>query len=167
VFVLSCPLAFQDASSNVEKVKFDAGQIIFRQENPADKLYIIMKGQVEVWLFDTRNGREIRVARLNEGEYFGEIGVLSRTQRTATIQAITPVECLTLDREVLKSVLAASREAYEDMNTVIEARSDDDPLKVLNGDDLSRILGRLSCLLYELLKLLMPVIPKGGSCGTI
>jgi CRP-like cAMP-binding protein len=103
-----------------------------------------MKGQVEVWLFDTRNGREIRVARLNEGEYFGEMGVLSRTRRTATIRAITPVECLTLDREALKSVLAASREAYEDMNTVIEARSAHDPLK-----------------------LLMPVIPKGGSCGTI
>ncbi len=121
-FVLSRPLAFQDASSNVEKVKFDAGQIIFRQGDPADKLYIIMKGQVEVWLFDTRNGREIRVARLNEGEYFGEIGVLSRIPRTATIQAITPVECLTLDREALKSVLAASREAYEDMDTVLRRR---------------------------------------------
>jgi hypothetical protein len=64
-------------------------------------------------------------------------------------------------------VLAASREAYEDTDTVIEARSAHDPLKVLNGDDLSRILGRLSFLYYELLKLLMPVIPKGGSCGTI
>ena len=72
--------------------------------------------------------------------------MLSQAERTATIQAITPVQCLTLDREALKSVLAASREAYEDMNTVIEARSAHYPLKVLSGDDFSRILGRLSFL---------------------
>ena len=36
--------------------------------------------------------------------------MLSQAERTATIQALTPVECLTFDSEVVKSVLAASRE---------------------------------------------------------
>jgi len=121
-FVLSRSLAFQNASSNAEQVKFVAGQIIFRQGDPADKLYIITKGQVEVLRSDKRGGREIRVAQLNEGQYFGEIGVLSQAERTATIQALTPVECLTLDREVLMSVLAASREAYQDMDAVMRRR---------------------------------------------
>ena len=121
-FVLSRSFAFQNASSNAEQVKFVAGQIIFRQGDPADKLYIITKGQVEVLRSDKRGGREIRVAQLNEGQYFGEIGVLSQAERTATIQALTPVECLTLDREVVKSVLAASREAYQDMDAVMRRR---------------------------------------------
>ena len=48
--------------------------------------------------------------------------MLSQAERTATIQALTPVECLTLDREVVKSVLAASREAYQDMDAVMRRR---------------------------------------------
>ena len=60
--VLSRSLAFQNASSNAEQVKFVAGQIIFHQGDPADKLYIITKGQVEVLSSDKSGGREIRVA---------------------------------------------------------------------------------------------------------
>ena len=66
-FVLSRSLAFQNASSNAEQVKFVAGHIIFHQGDPADKLYIITKGQVEVLRSDKRGGREIRVAQLNKG----------------------------------------------------------------------------------------------------
>ena len=42
-FVLSRPLAFQDASSRAEQVKFEAGHIISRQGEPSDKIYIITK----------------------------------------------------------------------------------------------------------------------------
>ena len=42
-FVLSRPLAFQDASSRAERVKFEAGHSIFRQGEPSDKIYMITK----------------------------------------------------------------------------------------------------------------------------
>ncbi len=159
-FVLSHPLAFQDAHANAEKVQFVADQIIFRQSDPADKLYLITRGQVDVLRWNKRNGREIHVARLKEGQYFGEIGVRGHTERTATVRAVTPVECLALNRKVVASLLAASREAYNDMdrvlrrrimelgvledtviensldadlNTVIETRMIRDQLKVLEG----------------------------------
>jgi hypothetical protein len=100
------------ATLQSENVKFTAGQIVFRQGDPADKFYIITKGQVDVLRTDKKTGQEMQVARLSEGQYFGEIGVLGRTERTATIKAVTPVECLALNREVLKELLASSSEAY-------------------------------------------------------
>ena len=78
------------ATAQSENVKFDAGQIIFRQGDPSDKFYIITKGQVDVLRMDKRSGQETQVARLAEGQYFGEIGLLGRTERTATVKAVTP-----------------------------------------------------------------------------
>lgn len=69
-----------------------------------------------------RHHKEIHVARLKEGQYFGEIGVRGHTERTATVRAVTPVECLALDRKGVASLLAASREAYNDMDRVLRRR---------------------------------------------
>src|SRR5947207_8489642 len=77
------------ATAQSENVKFAPGQIIFRQGDPADKFYIITKGQVDVLRIDKKTGKEIEVARLSPGQYFGEIGVLGRTERTATVKAVT------------------------------------------------------------------------------
>ncbi|HLQ30250.1 MAG TPA: cyclic nucleotide-binding domain-containing protein [Ktedonobacteraceae bacterium] len=156
------------ATAQSENVKFNAGQIIFRQGDPSDKFYIITKGQVDVLRMDNRTGQEMQVARLAEGQYFGEIGLLGRTERTATIKAVTEVECLALNREVFKSLMASSAEAYKDVDvvlrrrltqlgalqglavrdsvnadpdTILKTRMIRDRLKLLQADDVSRILG--------------------------
>jgi len=157
------------ATAQSENVKFAPGQIIFRQGDPADKFYIITKGQVDVLRTDKKTGQEVQVARLAEGQYFGEIGLVGRTERTATCKAVTAVECLALSREVFKELLASSSEAYKDVDvvlrrrlahlgalqglpvqdsvnadpdTVLKTRMIRERLKMLNADDISRILGR-------------------------
>ncbi len=156
------------ATAQSENVKFAPEQIIFRQGDPSDKFYIITKGQVDVLRRDKRTGQETQVARLAEGQYFGEIGLLGRTERTATVKAVTEVECLALNGEVFKSLMASSAEAYKDVDvvlrrrmvqlgalqglsvkdsvnadpdTVLKTRMIRDRLKMLQGDDISRILG--------------------------
>jgi CRP-like cAMP-binding protein len=157
------------ATAQSENVRFAPSQIIFRQGDPADKFYIISKGQVEILRTDKKTGQEMQVALLGEGQYFGEIGVLGRTERTATVKAVTAVECLALNGEVLKSLLASSSEAYKDVDvvlrrrlanigalqglaiqdsvnadpdTILKTRMIRDRLKLLDGNDISRILGR-------------------------
>jgi len=148
------------ATAQSENVKFDAGQIIFRQGDPSDKFYIITKGQVDVLRMDKRSGQETQVARLAEGQYFGEIGLLGRTERTATVKAVTEVECLALmasSAEAYKDVdlvlrrrmvqlgalqgLAVKDSVNADPDTVLKTRMIRDRLKMLQGDDVSRILG--------------------------
>jgi len=158
------------ATAQAENVKFNAGQIIFRQGDPADKFYIITQGQVDITRQIKKDGQEVPVGRLSEGMYFGEIELLGKAERSVTAKAVTVVECLTLNRDVFKSLLAASAETYKEMDvvlrrrlaqlgalqglpandtvtadqeTILKTRMIRDRLKMLQGEDVSRILGRM------------------------
>jgi len=158
------------ATAQSENETFRAGQIIFRQDDPADKFYIITKGQVDITRSIKKDSPEVPVGRLGEGQYFGEIELLGRAFRSVTAKAVGEVECLSLNREVFKSLLAASSETYKefdvvlrrrlaqlgalqgislddsanaDVNTIMKTRMIRDKLKQLQGDDVSRILGRV------------------------
>jgi CRP-like cAMP-binding protein len=158
------------ATAQSENLKFLPGQVIFRQGDPADKFYIITKGQVDILRSASKDGPEMPVGRLSEGEYFGEIELLGRTFRAVTARAVGMVECLALNREVFKSLMVASSEAYKDVDillrrrliqlgalqglavqdsvnadpdTILKTRMIRDRLKQLSGDDVSRILGEV------------------------
>lgn len=84
----------------VALLTYAPGTTIIRQGDPPDKFYIILKGEVEV--VREQSGRDARrLARLTEGNYFGEIGLLQGIPRTATVRARDEGEVLlmALDRE--------------------------------------------------------------------
>jgi len=65
-----------------------ASEVIIRQGDPADNFYVIVDGRVEVTQTDAAG--QTRLLRQEAGgEFFGEIGLLSRVPRTATVTAIT------------------------------------------------------------------------------
>lgn len=157
------------ATAQSENVRFRPGQVIFKQGDPADKFYIITKGQVDITRSIKKDSPEVPVGRLAAGQFFGEIELLGHAYRTVTARAVDEVECLTLNREVFKSLLAASSETYKEMDvilrrrlaqlgalqgvaivdtvnadadTIMKTRMIRDKLKLLQGDDVSRILGR-------------------------
>src|SRR6266849_1317177 len=157
------------ATAQSQNEKFVPGQVIFRQGDPADKFYIITKGQVDISRSAKKDGPEMSVGRLLEGQFFGEIELLGKAERAVTAKAVGPVECLTLNRNVLKEMLASSSDAYKgvdvllrrrliqlgalqglavqdtvnaDPDTVLKTRMIRDRLKMLSADDVSRILGR-------------------------
>ncbi len=157
------------ATAQSQNEKFAPGQVIFRQGDPADKFYIITRGQVDIFRSAKKDAPEMAVGRLSEGQFFGEIELLGRAERAVTAKAVSAVECLTLNRDVLKEMLASSGEAYKevdvllrrrlvqlgalqglpiqdsvnaDPDTVLKTRMIRERLKMLNADDVSRILGR-------------------------
>lgn len=89
--------------SIVEK-RYRAGDIIFRQGDAPDRLYVIGKGEVDV-VRETPE-REVVLARLGKDQFFGEIGILSDTPRTATIRAVTDVEVLSIHRSYFTSLFS-------------------------------------------------------------
>ena len=82
---------------------FGHGETLTKQGNTAHWLYIIVNGEVSVRVMV--DGGEREVSRLNAPAFVGEMGLLTGEQRTATIVAVTDVECYRLDKTAFQSIL--------------------------------------------------------------
>ena len=72
------------------------GEVIIRQGDPEDCMYVIQEGKAEV-LRET-NGIEVQLAVLNEGDFFGEMAIFDHEVRSATVRAAGEVRVLTIDK---------------------------------------------------------------------
>src|SRR6185312_339508 len=77
---------------------FEAGEIIFRQGDCGDRLYIIIDGEVVILRSDA-TGPERVLARLKAGECFGEMALVADSLRMATAKTASTANLLTVDRD--------------------------------------------------------------------
>jgi CRP-like cAMP-binding protein len=91
----------KDLASQFVEAKYDSGQAIVEQGEPATHFYVIKDGEVEVTqrLDNGTMVREDVINRMGPGQSFGETAILRRTARTATVRALTPVTVLELTAE--------------------------------------------------------------------
>ena len=89
-------------AANAERVSVPAGRILCEQGQTGREAFVIVDGKARV----LRNGR--KVATLGPGHTFGELSLLDRAPRNATVLADTDMELLVLgQREFMKIVDAA------------------------------------------------------------
>ena len=79
-----------------ERVSFAAGDMIVAEGDLADRFYVIAQGEVAISR-RTPEGDEVKLATLGRGQFFGEVGILAETRRTATVRAVDDVELLGLE----------------------------------------------------------------------
>jgi CRP-like cAMP-binding protein len=82
-----------------EEVDVPAGKVLIRQGELGDDLMIIYSGQVAV----ERNGAKVN--KLGPGEFFGEIALLERGPRTATVTAETACRLLVINHRDFHAVM--------------------------------------------------------------
>ena len=104
-----------------EIVRFEPGEVIVRQGAPADAVYIIVEGEAEVRLTDT-TGHSMRLAMLGPHSLFGEIAVLARSRRTATVQAKDPVVTFKISADVFLDLVRQSPDIGMQVMTVLAQR---------------------------------------------
>ena len=75
---------------------YNDGEVIIRQGESGDCLYVIQKGKVEV--IDESGESEMKLAELGETEFFGEMGLFEKDVRSATVKAIGETKVLTIDK---------------------------------------------------------------------
>jgi len=106
----------------VQPAQFAAGTPIFHRGEAGDALYLIVAGQVAVFASDPGEPatEPALIARLTEGQSFGEMALLTGEPRTATVVALTEVELLKIAREHFDELLDCSprlRQAVEALNS--------------------------------------------------
>jgi CRP/FNR family transcriptional regulator, cyclic AMP receptor protein len=92
------------------------GTVLVREGDFSYELMAIEEGEAEV----TRGGEH--VADLGPGDFFGEMGLLERTLRSATVTAKTPMRLITLTGWDLRRVERAAPQAIERVRAVLEER---------------------------------------------
>lgn len=113
-----------EISSRLDPLTYAPGATIFDQGDPADKFYIIVKGQVEI-VIQYDSGQEITSAILGAGQYFGEGGLLENGRRNAAAR-VTPdseVILLGLDCEMFNKLVVDSQLTYEAIACLMRQRT--------------------------------------------
>ena len=123
--------AIEQLARGLEPVHVPAGQAVFRQGDPADRFYVIETGTADVI------GDGHLVTTLGPREGFGEIGLLRRVRRTATVRAATDLElqALTCDRflPVVTGYPPSSREAGTEVEEMLHRFSPGESTDDQNG----------------------------------
>jgi len=101
------PESLHRVMGQVRVVRLPAGEILFREGEPANTLYVVVEGAV---VPIAEGPPRQRLAVLEAGAFFGEIGLVTNQPRNATIEAIVDSRLLAVDRKVIWSLIRARPE---------------------------------------------------------
>ncbi len=83
----------------LEVQAFDKGQLVVKQGDHTDSLYVIIDGKVDVFLCNDK-GKEIIINSLGPGDSFGELAPLGGIPRQASIQTTEPAHFAVISRQL-------------------------------------------------------------------
>lgn len=107
-------------SQSVVYEHFEPGQLVFREGDIGDRLYIITRGKADV---TRRNGHgDIHLAQLNAGEFFGEMALLNQTTRNATVRCVEALDLLSIPKREFSALAATLPNMRENLERVMAQR---------------------------------------------
>jgi CRP-like cAMP-binding protein len=110
--------AIEQLARGLQPVSVPTGQVVFNQGDVGDRFYVIESGTAEV----IGDGR--LVATLGQGQGFGEIALLRRVRRTATVRAASPLRLQALAGDhflpVVTGFTPSAREAGTSVDTMLD-----------------------------------------------
>jgi peroxiredoxin (alkyl hydroperoxide reductase subunit C) len=113
--------ALESLAEQAEKLTFAEGDTIVAEGDSADRFFVIAQGEVAVTR-RTAEGEEIELATLGPGQFFGEVGLLAETRRTATVRAIGDVELLALSWQEFQQTLERSDRMNREFSEIVHER---------------------------------------------
>ncbi len=112
---------FADLETELELVQLSGGEILFRQGDPGDSLYIVKSGQLDIILL-TEDNQSLIIDILNPGSYVGEIALMSGQPRNATAKANRPSIFIKFPRRGFRSLMDKYPEAMTKLGQIIVPR---------------------------------------------
>jgi peroxiredoxin 2/4 len=113
--------ALDSLAEHAEKLWYSDGVSIVAEGEDANRFYVILKGEVAVTR-RTPEGEQIELATLGPGQFFGEVGILAETRRTATVRAIGDIELLALSWQEFQDTLERSDRTDREFSQIVQER---------------------------------------------
>lgn len=91
-------------ASVTEEAAFDEMEMVFREGEIGDTLFLILEGEVAV-IKDCNAEREFELDSIGPGDYFGEMALFGDDRRSATIRVKKNARFLTLNKQELQEIV--------------------------------------------------------------
>jgi MFS family permease len=122
VFRGAAPPALERLAEDASEQVIPAGAEVVTQGAAADAFYVVVDGDLEVWSTGEGGGERTFVRTLGPGDWFGEIGLLEATPRTATVRSVTKCLLLRISGEAFLEALTAHPNTYGALRETAAAR---------------------------------------------
>ncbi len=103
LFANLSPSDIKQVAALAEEISFSDGDIIMQQGEVGDVMFIIASGEVRV--IATKDQKEVELARRKVGEFIGEMALISKEPRFATVAAVGDVHTLCIHQKNFESLL--------------------------------------------------------------
>lgn len=110
--------ALETVAREARRVSVPAGDVVVRQGEPGHEYFAVVSGRVKVSISATD------VAELGRGDGFGEIALLRRVHRTATVRAVTDSVLLALDGDTFLTAVTGHRPTHDRAASIAVAYDD-------------------------------------------
>ena len=120
IFANLKPEQLQFLPEKLRRRHYQRGEVIFHQDDPADRLHIIVEGRVKISI-TSEDGREKDIALFQPGDCFGEMALLDGSNRSATATAIEASDTVVLFRQDFLDLLSHP-EVTSDVTTMLTQR---------------------------------------------
>lgn len=109
--------------AQMEVVNLESGEILFREGDPGEHMYIVVSGDLEI-LKAPNTDNELLLNRVPTGEYIGEMSIVTGAPRTASVRAQGDVVLLSMSRAQLLDLLHRHPQMASTMVNVLSHRLD-------------------------------------------
>ena len=146
----------QALAASVAKRRVKRGERVVQQGEKSDALSIILSGRARVLMTDSGNGREVILATLQSGDYFGEMSLIDNDVHSASVEAEIQTDVLELGRaEFLRSLADSAPMAYGIMRGLVQRLRHAD--RKIGSLALMSVYGRVANVLLDTAK----TVPAG------
>ena len=102
----------EHVASSLKTMRVGPGDTVFREGDGAGReMYVLLEGEMEVFK-RSRRGRDMRVAILGPGDWFGEMSVIDMQGRSATVRALAPSRLVRFTSEDMDALYRFDLKSY-------------------------------------------------------
>jgi len=110
----------EDVVKAMERQKLAEGQVLFRQDDTGDSLFVLIEGLLDVRV--NTDGQEKRIARILPGECLGEMSLLTGEKRSATISAATESVVYKIGKQPISFIMERRPALLESLSEILARR---------------------------------------------
>ena len=107
-------------AEKITEVSFPAETVIFKQGSEADSFYFVFRGKVRI--VRKKEDQKEELATLVVGDYFGEMAMVAKQLRTATVEAVQDSVCFRLTKDDFAEMLQKYPSIKLNLEVAIESR---------------------------------------------